>query len=154
MSLWTPDGERPVPRQAAAAPPAAPVGAGPDGDDLGFDISMLPAEMQAELAALPPEQQAQALEALAEMAESQRRIAETPAAEVVANHVMGFYELAAIHLQQEPPAFAEATVAIDAMRAVIDQLGPRLGDNLAVLNQALQQIQNAFVTITNSVPGD
>ncbi len=115
---------------------------------------MLPPEMQAELAALPPEQQAQALQALAEMAESQQRIAETPAAEVVANHVMGFYELAAIHLQQEPPAFTEATVAIDAMRAVIDQLGSRLGENLPVLHQALQQIQNAFVAITKSVEGD
>jgi len=84
---------------------------------------------------------------LAEMAETQYRIANTPAADVVANHLMGFYELGAIHLQQDPPNFVEATVAIDAMRAVLDGLGERLGEHGVVLTQALQQLQMAFVEL-------
>ncbi len=92
---------------------------------------------------------------MAEMAEVQQRIAQTPAAEVIANHLMGFYELAAIHLSQEPPHFAEATVAIDALRAVLEALGDRLGDNVGVLNQALSQMQMAFVQLkqqTDEIP--
>lgn len=87
-------------------------------------------------------------EALAkEMAEVRAQLAQTPAAVVVANHVMGFYELAAIHLSQQPPSFTEATVAIDAMRAVIEKLPGRLGENEQVLRDALSQLQLAFVQL-------
>jgi hypothetical protein len=96
---------------------------------------------------LSPEERAQAEAMMAEMAEVQQRIAQTPAAEVVANHLMGFYELAAIHLSQEPPQFTEAAVAIDALRAVLDALGDRLGENAPVLHQALSQMQMAFVQL-------
>jgi hypothetical protein len=87
-------------------------------------------------------------EALAkEMAEVRDELARTPAAVIVANHVMGFYELAAIHLSQQPPNFPEATVAIDAMRAVVEKLPGRLGENEQVLRDALSQLQLAFVQL-------
>jgi hypothetical protein len=87
-------------------------------------------------------------EALAkEMAEVRDQLARTPAAVVVANHVMGFYELAAIHLSQQPPTFDEASVAIDAMRAVLEQLQGRLGENEEVLRDALSQLQLAYVQL-------
>jgi hypothetical protein len=66
---------------------------------------------------------------------------------VVANHVMGFYELAAIHLSQQPPSFTEATVAIDAMRGVLERLPGRLGDNEQTLRDALSQLQLAYVEL-------
>ena len=47
---------------------------------------------------------------IAEMAQARAEIASTPAAVVVANHAMGLYELAAIHLSQQPPNLAEAGV--------------------------------------------
>ena len=141
MSLWTPDGERPVPRPSEAVPTA----------DQAARPS-LPSELEAELAALGPEERAQAEAMLAEMVESQHRIAQTPAADVVANHLMGFYELGAIHLQQDPPHFAEASVAIDALRLVLDGMGDRLGEHAVVLAQALQQLQMAFVELTNGGP--
>jgi len=84
----------------------------------------------------------------AELAEARRRIAEVPAAEVVANHLMGLYELGAIHLSTEPAAPEEARVAIDAMAAVLNGLAGRLGENEAVLTNALQQLQLAFVQVT------
>ena len=55
-------------------------------------------------------------------------IAEVPAEVVVTNHVMGLYELAAIHLSAEQPDLAAASLAIDAMAAVVEGLGDRLGD--------------------------
>ena len=126
MSLWTPDGERPVGRPAAEA-------SGP-GQAVGFDD-------------LTPEEQAEA-EALAmEMAEVRRQVAGAPAAVIVANHVMGLYELAAIHLSQTPPNFTEAAVGIDAMAAVLDKLEGRLGENEPVLRDARAQLQLAFVEL-------
>jgi hypothetical protein len=103
---------------------------------------------------LTPEEQAQAQAMMAEMAEVQQRIAEAPAADVLANHLMGFYELAAIHLSQQPPNFREAAVAIDGLRLVLEGMVGRLGENEPTLHQALQQIQMAFVELTDRANPD
>ena len=70
-----------------------------------------------------------------------------PAATVVANHAMGLYELAAIHLSTEPPNLAEARLAIDAMGA--HRRGPRgrLGEDERSLRDALAQLRLAFVQL-------
>jgi hypothetical protein len=81
------------------------------------------------------------------MAQVQQQIAETPAAQLVANHAMGLYELAAIKLSQEPPLYAEAQLAIDALTAVVEASGDRLGADLAPLRQGLGQLQMAFVEL-------
>lgn len=130
MSLWTPEGERPVRRESAPT-----------------DAAATEQQTPRSLEDLSPEQREQAEAVLAEMAEVRRQIAEAPAADVVANHLMGLYELAAIHLAEQPPHFEEATVAIDAMRLVIEGMPGRLGDHEQVLRSALQQIQMAFVDL-------
>ncbi|MCX7621957.1 MAG: hypothetical protein N2037_14090, partial [Acidimicrobiales bacterium] len=61
----------------------------------------------------------------------------------------GFYELAAIKLGQPKPLFADAQLAIDAMAAVLDAVGDRLGDDAASLRDALTQLQLAFVRLKN-----
>lgn len=137
MSLWTPDGERPVRREQPG--PTAPAPGPAQGGR--------PASLDEELARLDPEQRAEAEAMLAEMARVQEELANAPAADVIANHLMGFYELAAIHLNADPPHFAEAAVAIDALRSVLGGLANRLGRNEAPLTQALQQIQMAFVQL-------
>jgi hypothetical protein len=131
-SLWTPDGERPVAR-GAAQPAAEPTGPRRPGDPRGADLT--------------DDERAQAEELAREMAAVREQLARTPAAVVVANHVMGFYELAAIHLSQQPANFPEATVAIDAMSAVLDKLRDRLGENEQTLRDALAQLQMAFVQL-------
>lgn len=78
------------------------------------------------------------------------RLAEAPVADVIVNHVMGFYELAAIHLSATPPRLGDAATAIDAMSAVVHTLEGRLGSNEAVMRDALQNIQFAFVQIKAS----
>ena len=82
-----------------------------------------------------------------EMDEVRRQLASVPAAVVVANHAMGLYELAAIHLSSQPPAFSEAQVAIDGMSAIIDALEGRLGENEPTLKDALSQLKMAYVQL-------
>ncbi|MEE2682732.1 MAG: hypothetical protein VYD77_02230 [Actinomycetota bacterium] len=137
MSLWTPDGEHEVNQQKEVVNEHDGSGDGELEDLPGFDD-------------LTPEQQEQARAMAAELAEARRRLAETPAAEVIANHVMGIYELAAIHLSSEPPNLEEAKVAIDAMSAITTSLQNRLGQNESVLRDALQQIQMAYVQMAGS----
>jgi hypothetical protein len=120
--LWTPGGEHRLPDDPDPA-------AADDGEE-GFD-DLTEAELRAELD------------------EARRRLAEVPAAQVVANHAMGLFELGAIHLSRQPPDLAESSVAIDAMAAVVDAVGDRLGPNAGVLRDALAQIQLAFVQVRN-----
>lgn len=142
MSLWTPGGEHEVPRRQPSEPAAPPMAEEID------DLSDLPGYDE-----LTPEQQAQAQAMARELAEARERIAQTPAAEVVANHAMGLYELAAIHLGSQPPALDEAKVAIDAMTGILGAIPGRLGVNEAVLREALQQLQLAFVQLSNQQGG-
>lgn len=135
MSLWTPGGEHPVDREQGDQPARPTPEGAPD------------------LESLTPEQRAQAEAMAQEMAEAQQRLAETPAGLVVANHVMGLYELAAIHLSAQPPNLVEARVAVDAMAAVVEALDGRLGESEAVLRDALAQLRLAYVQLQGTAPG-
>ncbi len=70
-----------------------------------------------------------------------------PAEGVVANHAIGLYELAAIHLSAEPPNLHESALAIDALGCLVEGLGDRLGEQASVLRDALANIRIAFVQI-------
>jgi len=88
-----------------------------------------------------------------QMMAMQEQVLATPAAVVVANHCMALFELAALYLSPEPPRLADAQVAIDAMAAVIDAVGPRFGPNEKPLREALAQLRMAFVEAkTHSAP--
>lgn len=125
-SLWTPGGEVPVDRSRGAGqvPP------GPDGPPPG-------APSEDDLAA--------------QAAELQRFLLEAPAEEIVAQHAMGLYELAVLHLSQPEPRLADARLAIDALAALVDALADRLGEMGAQLRQVLPQLQMAFVQLTDRV---
>lgn len=129
-SLWTPGGERPVRREPEPQAPSPPAGGG-DGDDDGH---------------LDPETAAQ-------MAELAEELARTPAAVVVANHCFGLFELAALHLSQQPPHLDQAAVAIDALGAVVGALEGRLGESEGPLQDGLAQLRLAFVQIRAAAPG-
>jgi hypothetical protein len=76
-----------------------------------------------------------------------RQLAEVPADAVIANHVMGLYELAAIHLSSAPPDLPQAALAIDAVACLVEGLGERLGPDADTLRTALFNIRAAFVQI-------
>ncbi|MEY2447822.1 MAG: hypothetical protein QOH79_1298 [Acidimicrobiaceae bacterium] len=124
MSLWTPEGEHRVEREEPTEEP--------QGDPL---------------AGLSPEEREQAMAMAAEMDDVRRQLASVPASVVIANHAMGMYELAAIHLSSQPPNFAEAQVAIDAMAAIVEGLKGRLGENEPTLVDALAQLRMAYVQL-------
>lgn len=127
MSLWTPDGERPVGRDEGPADPL---------EDPARDLS--------------PEDRAQ-LEAMqAEMAEVRASLLSAPAAVVLANHAMGIYELAAIHLTASEPNLAEAVLSIDALAALVDGLEGRLGEPEPTLREALAQLRAAYLEVSRA----
>ena len=79
--------------------------------------------------------------------EARQRLADVPAEVVVTNHVMGLYELAAIHLSSPTPDLKSAALAIDAVACLVDGLGDRIGENAPTMRDALANIRMAFVQI-------
>jgi Domain of unknown function (DUF1844) len=122
-SLWTPSGEhRPEPDE-------------PDG----------PTEPTA--AAGPPADP----EVAEELERLREQLAATPVADILANHAVGLWQLAIVHLvpdAQTPPRLDEARLAIDAMAALVEGLGDRLGEHEAPLRDALSQLRLAYVQVT------
>jgi hypothetical protein len=83
----------------------------------------------------------------ARMAELREQLACTPAETVIANHAFGLFELAALHLSLAPPQLEEARLAIDALAALVEGLGERLGEASTQLTEGLSQLRLAFVQI-------
>jgi hypothetical protein len=121
--LWTPSGDQPPPDQ----PP-----------DTG-----------------PPEASAEEVAALREV---HARLVATPVEDVVANHALGIWQLALVHLgvvtppdadgARPEPNLAAAGLAIDAMAALVEGLGERLGVHEPVMRDALTQAQMLFVEVS------
>ena len=132
-SLWTPDGERPIRRDAAA-----PLGqAAPVDDDYPTGLG---------------EPSPDELEAMQEeLQQMQAELAAVPASAVIANHTIGLFQLAAVHLQTVPPNLPDAQVSIDAMAAIVDGCKGRLGPDEGTLIDALAQIRLAFVQVAGSL---
>ncbi len=84
----------------------------------------------------------------ARLDELRNQLVSAPAEVVVANHAYGLFELAAIHLSQQPPNLDQARLAVDALGAIVGGLSGRLGDAEASLNDALAQIRLTFVQIS------
>jgi hypothetical protein len=136
-TIWTPGGEY-VPREEPPkAPPQPPGGGAPGGPGPGeTDREPTPEEIQ---------------RALAEA----RAVLHTPVIEHIGGHVMAFFELAALHLEreaatggEEKPDLAEASLAIDAMAALVEGLGERLEPYRGQLENALNELRMAFVQLS------
>ena len=143
-TLWTPSGEHEVPRDdprfTAAANSDRSEAYGDDVEvdpDTGIPIDPRTGE---------PFDPAELAEMEAELREAQEQLTSVPAAEIVQNHMMGLFELAALHLQRDPPDLAEARLPIDALGLLVENLSDQLpaGDTLI---SALQQIRMAYVEI-------
>ncbi len=149
-TLWTPGGEREVPPAEPTGPEPAPqseAGAPADiseplraaAEAIGVDLDSLTAEEREELA-----------RQLDEMMAVRRQVAQTPAAEMVANHLMRLFDLATIYLESQPPSFSDAATVIEAFRATVEGLDDRLGEHKVVLTETLGQLQMLFVQVKNA----
>jgi len=151
-SLWTPEGEHRVPRDTPPAtpgggPPSSP-GGGPPAGAGGGRSDRGGVDGDDGLDELSPEER----EALAaRLDELRHQLVSTPAEVVVANHAYGLFELAAIHLSQQPPNLEEARLAVDALGALVGGLTGRLGEAESSLNDALAQIRLTYVQIAEMV---
>ena len=124
-TLWTPSGEHPVERNQPDATPEPPPA--PDEEPL------------------TPEEQAAAEEHAQQVDAMRRQLLELPAGVVVGQHALQFFDVAGLYLSQSPPRTEDARLAIDALAAVVESLGSRLGDAETPIRQALHQAQLAFV---------
>ena len=84
----------------------------------------------------------------AHLEEMQHELAHTPASVVIANHAVGLFQLAAIHLNQRPPNLEDGRLAIDAMAGLVEGLTGRLGEEEPALHEALGQLRLAFVSLS------
>lgn len=133
-SLWTPSGEHPVDRPGRGPSPGRP----PPG---------APGEPE------PSAEERAAAEEYARQVEAARaQVLAAPAGLVVGQQALQFYELAAMHLSQPEPRLDDARTAIDALAAVVERLGPRLGDAEPSLRQAVSELQMAFVEASRGRP--
>jgi hypothetical protein len=80
--------------------------------------------------------------------DARARVAAAPAEVIIVNHAMGLYELAAIHLSSQPPQLQQASLAIDALSALVDALGDRLGDQTGMLREAVSTLRLAYVQVS------
>lgn len=89
-----------------------------------------------------------------ELQEARARVAEAPVETVITNHAVGLYELAAIHLSENPPDLEAAALAIDAFACLIEGLAGRLGEESSTLEAALANIRMAFVNVKQITAGE
>lgn len=144
-SLWTPGGERPVPRPGETAPSNDPdprlVGGGRDGGGRGGGGP-------------EPEPELTEAEMRQQMEELREQLSHTPAEVVVANHAYGLFELAALHLSLDQPQLDQARLAIDALACLVEGMGDRLGEPAVELSTALAQLRLAFVQVQAALQGE
>jgi uncharacterized protein DUF1844 len=131
-TIWTPSGEH-VPRPEPEGPTAS--GGAPEEELEGEGYE----------------------EYEAALAQARAELAATPVADIVANHAIGLWQLAVLHLGldrpgEEPakPNLSEARLAIDAMAALVEGLGEALGDHHKPLVDALAQLRLAFVQVSSA----
>jgi hypothetical protein len=96
-------------------------------------------------------------EAYEELVRTRAELAAIPVVDIVANHAVGLWQLAILHLTPDPgpdglptePRLAEAGLAIDALGALVDTLGERLEPHYEALREALTQLRLAFVELSS-----
>jgi len=133
-TIWTPSGEH--------EPESAPAG-----DTFGA-----PGDPSGEPGEPSPEE-------IAAIRQARAELAAVPVADIVANHAVGLWELAILHLSPDPmpdgtparPRLAEAALAIDALAAMVDTLGDRLVPHDEMLRDAVTQLRMAFVQLTDAL---
>lgn len=131
-SIWTPSGERPVRREPDPAPPPRQQAYQQPPPDLDVGDPATDEELRAHLAAMA------------------QQMLETPAAVIIANHCIGLFQLAALHLEEGD--LDDARLAIDALGGIVETLGSRLGEEEPTLREALAQLRLAYVQRSKSSP--
>jgi hypothetical protein len=144
-TLWTPSGEH-HPEEPEPDPGEGPgpefEGAGFEGGDFDYD---------------PSSGEEPSPEQIEAMLRSRAELASVPVTDIIANHAVGLWQLAVLHLMPDPdpeglpapPRLDEARLAIDALGALVEGLGPRLAPHDETLRDALSQLRLAYVQVAD-----
>ena len=101
-------------------------------------------------------------EEVEEMWRARAELSGAPVTDIVANHAVGLWQLAVLHLMPDPdpeglptePHLDEARLAIDALGARVDGLGARLAPHDEALREALSQLRLAYVQVAGRPEGE
>jgi hypothetical protein len=113
-----------------------------------------PVERASEAAAERPVEELTEEEIAERMDALREQLAHTPVDQVIAQTAYQFFEIGALHLSLIPPQLDQAKLAIDALGALVDGLGERLGENAPVLRDGLTNIRMAYVQVSQGKPAD
>jgi hypothetical protein len=140
-TIWTPSGEH-VPDE------------GPGGQPSNEDPRSRAGATSAREPGIPASSEGDQRGERDQLAEELERVraelATTPVIDIVANHAVGLWQLAVLHLTpggDAPPRLDEARLAIDALGALVDGLGDRFGEHAEPLRDALAQLRVVFVQV-------
>ena len=144
-SLWTPSGEHPTGGDDDGHDHPQPGGAHA-GHPHGDADELTPEELE---------------EVEAELQRARAELATVPVLDIIVNHAVGLWQLAALHLAPDtapdgtpqPPRLAEASLAIDAFAAIVEGLGERLAPHDEAMTDALSQLRLAFVQVAERSGG-
>jgi hypothetical protein len=73
---------------------------------------------------------------------------------IIAQTAYQFFEIGALHLSLIPPQLDQAKLAIDALGALVEGIGERLGENAPTLREGLTNIRMAFVQVSQGPAPD
>jgi hypothetical protein len=124
-TLWTPGGEHEPAAEDDAVNAAQDAVAGPDDEAAREQLRQLRVQLAA-----------------------------TPVSDIIANHAIGLWELALLHLSPDEgsePDLDQARLAVDGVAALVEGLDARLGRHQEPLREALAQLRLAFVEVSRRV---
>jgi hypothetical protein len=88
------------------------------------------------------------------MREMLTRLAETPVEAIVTQFAVELQEITVLHLglsAERPESLGQAAIALDAMGALVDALGDRLGPNAEPLRQAVAALRLGYVEVSSEI---
>jgi hypothetical protein len=142
--IWTPGSDQGNPGQAPQPQPAEQPQEGAAMGIPGFEN-------------LSEEEQQLAMD---ELRQIQEYLAASPAIDIIANHAVGMYELASLHLgkakqSEADPAekakrLGEAALAIQAMQGIIQTMSSQLGNHKPGLDDAANNLQQVYAQLAQA----
>src|SRR5487761_2121508 len=77
----------------------------------------------------------------------------TPVETILGNQIFVLLQVAAVHLAATPPDLTSAQLVVDAIAAIIQAGGERLGQNVDLSRNALAEVQQVYVRAVGGVNG-
>jgi hypothetical protein len=81
----------------------------------------------------------------ADLAAEVAYLRDAPVEAIIANHLFVLLQVGALRLAEQPPRLEAASLVIDAVAAILEAGGSRLGEHADLYRRALAELQQAYV---------